>query len=137
MNVTFPDSFLWGTATSAFQIEGAAAEDGKGASIWDVFCGTSGKTMHGDTGDTACDHYHRYRQDVDLMRQLNLHAYRFSISWPRILPQGRGSANSEGWAFYDRLVDALCEAGIEPFATLYHWDLPQALQAEFGGWENR
>ncbi len=134
MNVTFPESFLWGTATSAFQIEGATAEDGKGPSIWDVFCAAPGKIACGDTGNTACDHYHRYQQDVDLMRRLNLRAYRFSISWPRVLPRGRGSANSKGWAFYDRLVDALCEAGIEPVATLYHWDLPAALQTELGGW---
>ncbi len=134
MNVTFPNSFVWGAATSAFQIEGAAAEDGKGPSIWDVFCATPGKIACGDTGDTACDHYHRYREDVDLMRQLNLRAYRFSISWPRVLPQGRGTVNAKGWAFYDRLVDALCAAGIEPFATLYHWDLPAALQTELGGW---
>jgi len=134
MTVTFPDNFLWGVATSAFQIEGAAAEAGKGPSIWDVFCATPGKTARGDTGDTACDHYHRYRDDVELMRQLNLRAYRFSISWPRVLPQGRGSVNAQGWAFYDRLVDALCDAGIEPFATLHHWDLPAALQTELGGW---
>lgn len=134
MTVTFPDDFLWGAATSAFQIEGAAAEDGKGPSIWDAFCATPGKIACGATGDIACDHYHRYRQDVDLMRQLNLRAYRFSMSWPRVLPQGRGQASAKGWAFYDRLVDALCEAGIEPVATLYHWDLPAALQTELGGW---
>jgi len=134
MTITFPDNFLWGAATSAFQIEGAAAEDGKGPSIWDLFCTVPGKTARGATGDVACDHYHRYRQDVDLMRQLNLQAYRFSMSWPRVLPQGRGPANSKGWAFYDRLVDALCDAGIEPIGTLHHWDLPAALQSKLGGW---
>jgi beta-glucosidase len=134
MNVTFPDRFLWGAATAAFQIEGAAAEDGKGPSIWDVFCATPGKTARGDRGEIACDHYHRYREDVELMRRLNLRAYRFSISWPRVLPQGRGEVNEAGFLFYERLVDALCQAGIEPFVTLYHWDLPNALQMELGGW---
>jgi beta-glucosidase len=126
--------FLWGTATAAFQIEGAAAEDGKGPSIWDEFCATPGKTERGETGATACDHYHRYREDVALMRQLNLRAYRFSISWPRVLPLGRGAANDAGWAFYDRLLDELGAAGIRPVVTLFHWDLPAALQAELGGW---
>jgi len=134
VSLTFPDNFLWGTATAAFQVEGAAAEDGKGPSIWDVFCATPGKTVGGDTGETACDHYHRYCEDIDLMRQLNLRAYRFSISWPRVLPQGRGKVNEAGLSFYERLVDALCEAGLEPFVTLYHWDLPAALQMELGGW---
>ncbi len=134
MIVEFPGQFLWGVATSAYQIEGAAAEDGKGPSIWDVFCATPGKTARGETGDVTCDHYHRYREDVDLMRQLNLRAYRFSLSWPRVLPRGRRSVNDKGWAFYDRLVDTLREADIEPFVTLYHWDLPAALQTELGGW---
>jgi beta-glucosidase len=134
MILRFPNDFCWGAATAAFQIEGAAAEDGKGPSIWDVFCATPGKTARGETGAVACDHYHRYREDVELMRRLNLRAYRFSIGWPRVLPQGRGMVNEAGWAFYDRLVDALCEAGIEPFVTLYHWDLPAALQMELGGW---
>lgn len=134
MLVRFPKDFLWGAATAAFQIEGAAAKDGKGPSIWDVFCATPGKTRFGETGQIACDHYHRYREDVELMGQLNLRAYRFSISWPRVLPQGRGKVNEAGLAFYDRLVDSLCEAGIEPFVTLYHWDLPAALQMELGGW---
>ena len=134
--MTFPDGFLWGAATAAYQIEGAATEDGRGPSIWDTFCRVPGAVKNGDTGDVACDHYHRYREDVELMRRLGLGAYRFSISWPRVMPQGRGPVNEPGLAFYDRLVDALLEAGIAPFATLYHWDLPQALQDE-GGWPNR
>jgi beta-galactosidase len=134
MTTNFPDDFLWGTATAAFQIEGGAAEDGRGPSIWDVFCATPGKTACGDTGDVTCDHYHRYREDVDLMRRLNQRAYRFSISWPRVLPQGQGDVNNPGLLFYDRLVDALCDAKIEPMVTLYHWDLPAALQSELGGW---
>jgi len=126
--------FVWGAATAAFQIEGAAAEDGKGPSIWDVFCAAPGKTARGETGVTACDHYHRYRDDIELMRQLNLGAYRFSISWPRVLPLGRGPVNEAGWSFYDRLVDALGAAGIQPVVTLFHWDLPAALEMELGGW---
>ena len=130
----FPADFVWGAATSAHQIEGAAAEDGRGPSIWDVFSHTPGKTANGDTGDLACDHYHRFAEDVELMRKLNLRAYRFSVSWSRIFPQGRGKVNRPGLDFYDRLVDRLCGAGVEPFATLYHWDLPAALQMELGGW---
>jgi hypothetical protein len=111
MSCEFPSrEFLWGAATAAFQIEGAATRDGKGLSIWDEFCATPGKTARGETGATACDHYRRYREDVALMRQLNLRAYRFSISWPRVLPLGRGPANEAGWAFYDRLLDELCAA---------------------------
>jgi len=132
----FPDDFVWGTATSAYQIEGGVAEGGRGVSIWDTFCQIEGKIFHGHTGDVASDHYHRYAEDVELMRGLGLHAYRFSISWPRVLPEGRGQVNQEGLDFYDRLVDALLAAGIQPFATLYHWDLPQALQ-DTGGWANR
>ncbi len=132
----FPDGFLWGAATSAYQIEGGVAEGGRGPSIWDTFCQIEGKVFQGHTGDVACDHYHRYADDVALMRSLSLHAYRFSIAWPRILPQGRGTVNPQGLDFYDRLVDALLMAGIQPFATLYHWDLPQALQ-DAGGWANR
>ncbi len=132
----FPSDFIWGAATSAYQIEGAWNEDGKGESIWDRFAHTPGKIHNGDTGDVANDHYHRYREDVALMQRLGLKAYRFSISWPRVLPQGRGAINPAGLDFYDRLVDALLDAGIRPFATLYHWDLPQALQ-DAGGWGNR
>ena len=134
--ILFPDGFRWGAATAAFQIEGAWQADGKGESIWDRFCHTPGNVERGDTGDVACDHYHLWRDDVALMRELGLNAYRFSIAWPRILPQGRGTVNPAGLAFYDRLVDALLEAGIEPYVTLYHWDLPQALQ-DAGGWPAR
>lgn len=130
----FPAGFLWGAATSAYQIEGAAASGGRGPSIWDVFCHMPGKVADGHTADVACDHYHRLAEDVELMRTLNLGAYRFSVSWPRILPEGRGAVNSIGLDFYDRLVDALRGADIEPFVTLYHWDLPAALQFELGGW---
>jgi beta-glucosidase len=132
----FPADFLWGASTAAYQIEGAAREDGRGPSIWDTFSHTQGKTANGDTGDVACDHYHRWREDVALMRELGLGAYRFSTAWPRILPQGRGAVNEPGLAFYDRLADALLAAGIEPWLCLYHWDLPQALEDK-GGWRNR
>ena len=132
----FPDGFAWGTATASYQIEGAHDADGKGESIWDRFSHTPGKVANGDTGDVACDHYHRYREDVGLMSELGLKAYRFSISWPRVYPTGRGQLNNAGLAFYDRLVDSLLAAGLQPFVTLYHWDLPQALQDE-GGWPSR
>ena len=132
----FPKNFVWGTATASYQIEGAWNEDGKGESIWDRFSHTPGKVRNGDTGDVACDHYHRWREDVALMKELGLKAYRFSIAWPRILPAGRGDVNQAGIDFYSELVDALLEAGIEPWVTLYHWDLPQALQDE-GGWPAR
>ena len=135
-HLTFPDGFIWGTATSAYQVEGAWNEDGKGESIWDRFAHTPGRIMDGSTGDTACDHYHRWREDIALMKGLGLKAYRFSISWPRVLPAGTGKVNRKGLDFYSRLVDGLLEVGIEPFATLYHWDLPQSLQDK-GGWAER
>jgi beta-glucosidase len=132
----FPKGFFWGTATASYQIEGAWNEDGKGESIWDRFAHTPGKIKNGDTGDVACDSYHRWREDVALMRAMNLNSYRFSISWPRIQPSGSGAANSRGVDYYSRLVDALLEARIRPLVTLYHWDLPQALE-DLGGWPNR
>ncbi|CAA9574979.1 MAG: GH1 / GH5_19 [uncultured Thermomicrobiales bacterium] len=132
----FPDGFTWGVATSSYQIEGAVREDGRGESIWDRFSHTPGRTVNGETGDIACDHYHRYRDDVALMRELNLGAYRFSVSWPRVLPDGRGRVNEAGLDFYDRLVDELLAAGIKPWVTLYCWDLPQALEDQ-GGWPGR
>lgn len=135
-NVSFPEGFLWGSATSAYQIEGAAREDGRGESIWDRFSATPGKVQDGSSGEVACDHYHRYPEDIRMMKGLGLQAYRFSIAWPRVLPAGRGKVNPPGLDFYSRLVDTLLEAGIKPFATLFHWDLPQALQDE-GGWPNR
>jgi len=133
----FPDHFRWGAATAAYQIEGAVNEDGRGESIWDRFCATPGNVHNNESGAVADDHYHRYHEDVQLMQELGLNAYRFSIAWPRILPAGRGQVNIAGLDFYDRLVDALLAANIEPFVTLYHWDLPQALQDEFGGWASR
>ncbi|MDZ5441415.1 GH1 family beta-glucosidase [Micromonospora sp. 4G57] len=132
----FPETFVWGAATAAYQIEGAAREDGRGPSIWDIFSRTPGKVFQGHTGDVACDHYHRYADDVALMAELGLRTYRFSIAWPRIQPDGTGPVNPRGLDFYDRLVDALLSRGIDPFVTLYHWDLPQALQ-DRGGWTNR
>jgi beta-glucosidase len=132
----FPASFVWGAATASYQIEGAWNEDGKGLSIWDVFSKTPGKVFNGDTGDVADDHYHRWQDDVALMMSLGLKAYRFSISWPRVLPEGAGKVNEPGLDFYDRLVDGLLAASIQPYVTLYHWDLPQALQVK-GGWGNR
>ena len=131
----FPAGFLWGSATSAYQIEGSPLADGAGPSIWHRFAHTPGRVAHGDTGDVACDHYRRYRDDVKLMRELGLKAYRFSIAWARVLPEGRGAVNPRGLDFYDRLVDCLLENGIEPLATLYHWDLPATLD-DRGGWLN-
>ncbi|WP_299727648.1 GH1 family beta-glucosidase [uncultured Endozoicomonas sp.] len=136
-HLNIPDDFLIGTATAAYQIEGAVAEDGRGPSIWDTFCHTAGKIDHGHTGDIACDHYHRYQEDVDIMKQLSIDAYRFSISWSRIFPEGKGKVNPKGLAFYDRLVDSLLEAGITPFTTLFHWDTPEALYKETGGFAGR
>ncbi|MFC1922574.1 GH1 family beta-glucosidase [Chloroflexota bacterium] len=132
----FPPGFIWGTATASYQIEGAWNKDQKGESIWDRFSHTPGKIENGDTGDMACDHYHRWQDDIQLMKELGLKAYRFSISWPRIFPQGGGQPNQAGIDFYSRLVDKLLENGIEPFLTLYHWDLPQILQ-DRGGWPAR
>ena len=134
--VSFPEGFHWGTATASYQIEGAWREDGKSESIWDHFSHTPGKIKNGDTGDVACDAYHRLESDVALMREMNLNSYRFSISWPRILPDGSGPANSKGVDYYRRLIDTLLDAGIRPFPTLYHWDLPQALE-DRGGWPER
>jgi beta-glucosidase len=131
-----PPGFLFGTATAAYQIEGGHDADGKGPSIWDTFCQRPGAISTGETGEIACDHYHRWREDVALMREIGLGAYRLSISWPRVLPSGTGTPNEKGLAFYDRVVDELLANGIRPFVTLYHWDLPQALQ-EKGGWAER
>ncbi|NBE94969.1 beta-glucosidase [Nonomuraea sp. KC401] len=128
--------FLWGTATAAYQIEGGVHEDGRGASIWDTFSHEPGRTRDGHTGDVACDHYHRWREDVALVSDLGLNAYRFSIAWPRVQPGGSGAVNEKGLDFYDRLVDALLAAGVQPVPTLFHWDLPQALQ-DRGGWMSR
>jgi beta-glucosidase len=132
----FPPGFLWGAATSAYQIEGSTAADGRGPSIWDTFCHTSGRVRNGDTGDIAVDHYRLMESDVALMARLGLRAYRFSVAWPRVLPEGRGTVNQAGLDFYRRLVDRLLESGIEPVPTLYHWDLPEGLQRE-GGWSER
>ena len=132
----FPDDFLWGAATAAYQVEGAYQDDGKGLSIWDLYSHLPGATYQGANGDRAVDHYHRYQEDVRLMAELGLKAYRFSISWPRIFPSGAGEANPQGIRFYSDLIDELLKYGIVPVATLYHWDLPQALQDQ-GGWENR
>jgi beta-glucosidase len=134
--ISFPKNFFWGTATAAYQIEGAWNEDGKGESIWDRFAHTPGKIKNGDTGNVACDSYHRWREDIALMRAMNLNSYRFSISWPRIQPSGSGPANTKGIDYYSRLVDALLEARIRPLVTLYHWDLPQVLE-DAGGWPSR
>src|ERR1700722_14009024 len=133
----FPDGFLWGTATSSYQIEGAVNEDGRGRSIWDPFVRLQGKIIDRSTADVANDHYHRYKEDVQLIRELGAKAYRFSIAWPRVFPEGTGTPNPKGLDFYQRLLDELLANGIEPFATLYHWDLPQALQDRYGGWRSR
>jgi len=132
----FPDGFMWGTATAAYQIEGAVNEDGRGPSVWDTYCAEPGRIRDGQSGAVACDHYHRYRDDVALMAGLGVGAYRFSVSWPRVQPEGTGAVNGKGLDFYDRLVDALVEHGIAPALTLFHWDLPQALEDD-GGWLNR
>ncbi|WP_034388765.1 GH1 family beta-glucosidase [Deinococcus sp. YIM 77859] len=132
----FPDNFTFGVATSSYQIEGAAHEDGRGPSIWDTFCREPGRILDGTNGDVACDHYHRWPDDLDLIRSLGADAYRFSVAWPRIQADGQGPVNPKGLDFYERLVDGMLERGLKPYATLYHWDLPQALQ-DVGGWVNR
>lgn len=134
--MSFPRGFIWGAATASYQIEGTSMQDGGGKSIWDMFSHTPGKVFNGETGDVACDHYHLWREDIALMQELKLQAYRFSLSWPRIMPDGVGAVNPVGLEFYDRLVDGLLEAGIQPYVTLFHWDLPYELYCR-GGWLNR
>lgn len=136
MTRAFPSGFLWGTATSAFQIEGATRTDGRGPSVWDVYARTPGRTTNGDTADIACDHYHRYPEDIGLMRDLGVGAYRLSTAWPRIFPEGKGQVNQRGLNFYDRVIDLLLHEGIEPWICLHHWDMPVAIE-EKGGWRNR
>lgn len=136
IEIVFPKGFVWGAATASHQIEGAWDADGKGESIWDRFCRIPGNVANDDSGDTACDHYRRWLADIELLRSLNLGAYRFSISWPRVLLDGVGRVNPAGLDFYDRLVDGLLAAGVTPYATLFHWDLPQAIQ-DRGGWAAR
>lgn len=137
MYLKFPDQFVWGSATAAYQIEGAAFEDGKGPSIWDTFSHIPGKIDSGDNGDIGCDHYHRVKEDISIMKKMGIKSYRFSIAWSRVLPKGKGEINEQGIAFYSELIDRLLENDIEPIITLYHWDLPQALQDAYGGWANR
>ena len=132
----FPKDFVWGAATSSYQIEGSTQVDGRGQSIWDTFAAIPGKTHNGENGDPGCDHYNRWASDLDLMKDMGLEAYRFSVAWPRVIPNGRGQVNEKGMAFYERLVDGLLERGITPWLTMYHWDLPQALEDK-GGWPNR
>jgi len=134
---SFPKNFLWGVATASYQVEGAAKDDGRGPSVWDTFSHAPGNTASDHTGDVACDQYHLYRDDVKLMKSLGAKAYRFSVSWSRVFPQGYGKVNEKGIAYYERLVDALLEAGIQPWMTLFHWDLPQAIEDKFGGWRSR
>jgi beta-glucosidase len=136
MTMRFPEGFAWGVSTSSYQIEGGAPDDGRGVSIWDTYCATPGRVKNGDTGTVACDHYHRYEEDLDLIKGLGASIYRFSIMWPRVLPEGIGATNATGLDFYDRLVDAQLARGLDPWPCLYHWDLPQALQDK-GGWANR
>ena len=131
----FRKDFVWGVATSAYQIEGAVCEEGKGANIWDEFCRQPGKILNGETAAVACDHYHLYKKDVAIMKEMGVPAYRFSIDWSRVIPEGTGKVNEQGIRFYDNLVNELLEAGIEPYITLYHWDLPLALERRVG-WMN-
>ena len=133
----FPDDFLWGVAASALQIEGATRKGGRGPSVWDVYAHTPGRTLNGDTPDVACDHYHRYPEDIGLMGRLGVGAYRLSIAWPRIFPDGWGQANPKGLAFYDRLIDLLLEEGVDPWVCLHHWDMPVPVEDEKGGWRSR
>jgi len=133
---TFPQGFLWGSATASYQVEGAVNEEGRGPSIWDTFSHTPGKIKNNDTGDVADDHFHRYKEDIALMKDLGLKTYRFSVAWPRVFPQGSGTPNPKGLDFYDRMLDTLLAAGIQPYCTLFHWDLPQALEDK-GGWQSR
>lgn len=137
MNNSIPEDFLWGSASAAYQIEGAASKDGKGESIWDVYSKIPGNTFKNTTGEVAIDFYHKYELDIDLMKEMGLKAYRFSVSWPRIFPEGRGRVNAKGIDFYHKVIDKLVENGIEPILTIYHWDLPQALQDKYNGWESR
>ena len=133
MKKGFGKDFVWGAATASYQIEGAAREEGKGLHIWDVFCQEKGRVFGGHTGDVACDHYHRFREDVAIMKEMGLKAYRFSLSWTRLLPEGTGKVNEAGVRFYDQLIDELLAAGIEPYITLFHWDYPYELYKK-GGW---
>jgi beta-glucosidase len=133
----YPDGFLWGTATAAYQIEGGVKDDGRGPSVWDTFSHTAGKTYHGETGDIADDSYHRYTEDVQLLKALGVGGYRFSISWSRVFPKGVGAANTKGMDYYERVVDELLKNNIAPYVTLFHWDLPQALETQYGGWRSR
>src|SRR5215471_7845272 len=132
----FPANFVWGSATASYQVEGAVAEDGRKPSVWDTYAHTPGKIYNGDTGDVANDSYHHYREDIQLLKSLGCKAYRFSIAWPRVMPDGTGTANEKGLGYYDRLLDTLAVNGIEPYVTLFHWDLPQALEDRFGGWQS-
>ena len=134
--MTFPKNFVWGAAAASYQIEGAAYQDGKGLSVWDMFCKKDKTVWNGHSGEVACDHYHRYPEDVALMKQIGLHAYRLSVSWPRVLPEGVGKVNEKGLDFYDKLIDELLRAGITPYVTLFHWDFPLSLYHR-GGWLNR
>ena len=133
MSSTFPANFTWGTATASYQIEGAFDTDGRGVSIWDTFSKTPGKVVNGDTGDVACDHYNRFDEDIAIMKDLGISAYRFSIAWPRLFPQGDSVREERGFDFYNRLIDALVAADIEPMVTLYHWDLPKLWKIKVGG----